>query len=402
MKFFEQIAQSIVEKTSAVLEVSMSITDAKGTIIGCSNLERLGSHHVVTEEVTRAGRSVIFTKENIAGRENVLPGVATPIRFQQQIIGVLGIIGEPDEVGRYVEFVRTHIEMLLQESFRTETFYLQMKTTEIFIQHLIHFKEWDNEEALHNYCEMSGFHFDRPRMCILIDIAALHAATEEIKAIRISEYDLFQIISNYFEDHSEDIISPINRGQWMVLKYMDGYEPSKTRRQCEQALKALKRFLQAHHIPGHVSIAYGKSYTGFAGVSRSYQQALQTLLTGKKYKKSLSGVYAFDDWNILLNTLIQEINPAFTETLGDYVEKLLSHPNASILAETFLVYCEQGLNVSRAARKLFVHRNTLLYRLNQLNEILFMDTQSFEQCMLLYISLKKNGDRDSRQPLPAK
>ncbi|KMY52783.1 hypothetical protein AC623_01250 [Bacillus sp. FJAT-27231] len=397
MKFFEQIAQSIVEKTSAALDVSMSITDAKGTIIGCNNVERLGSYHVVTEEVTKAGRSVIFTKENVAGRENVLPGVATPIRFQQQIIGVLGIIGEPDEVGKYVEFVRTHVEMLLQESFRTETFYLQMKTTELFIQHLIHFKEWDNEGTLQNYCEMSGFHFDRPRMCILIDIEALQTAKREKKAVRISQYDLFQIISNYLEDHAQDIISPINSGQWIVLKYIDHYDLSKTRRQCEQALRALKKFLQNQLAPSHVSIAYGKSYEGFAGVSRSYQQALQTLSTGKQNKKSPSGVYAFDDWTILLHTLIQEIKPAFAETLADYVEKLLSHSNAPVLVESFLVYCEQGLNVSRAARKLFVHRNTLLYRLNQLNEILSIDTQSFEQSMLLYMALKQN--KAMKQPI---
>ncbi|KAB7704783.1 hypothetical protein F9802_16575 [Bacillus aerolatus] len=390
MKFFEQIAQSIVEQTSTVLDVSMSITDANGIIIGCSSVERIGSYHVVTKEVTKAGRSIIFTKEKVADRVNVLPGVATPIRFQQQIIGVLGIIGEPDEVGRYVEFVRNHVEMMLRESFRTESFYIQMKTTELFIQHLIHFKEWDNEGTLHNYCEMSGFHFDQPRLCILIDIPSLHKPKEEEnKPVRISQYDLFQMISNFFEDHSEDIISPINPKQWIVLKYMEGYDADKLRHQCERAVKGLKNFLQNNKIPGKVSIAYGKSHEGLAGVSRSYHQALQTLTTGKQ-SKAEACIYAFDDWSILLNTLIKEINPAFSETLNDYIEKLLSQPNASVLIETFLVYCEQGLNVSQAARRLYVHRNTLLYRLNQLNQIFTIDTQSFEQCMLLYLALKQN------------
>lgn len=399
MKFFEQIAQSIVEKTSAVLDVSMSMTDAKGIIIGCSSLERLGSHHVVTEEVVRAGRSVIFTKESVAGRENVLPGVATPIRFQQQIIGVLGIIGEPDEVGRYVEFVRTHVEMMLQESFRTETFYLQMKTTELFVQHLIHFKDWDNKHELHNYCEMSGFRFDRPRMCILIDLAALHALNKGKRAVRVSQYDLFQVISNYLEDHAQDIISQVNPGRWVVLKYLDSYDPAVIKRQCERTIKALKKFLQNHHSSGPVSIAYGKTYEGLAGVSRSYQQALRTLTIGRKNGKGSSGVYAYDDWAILLDTLIEEINPVFAETLHDYVEKLVSHPNASALIDTFFVYCEQGLNVSRAARKLFVHRNTLLYRLNQLNEIFSANMQSFEQCMLLYIALKQERPADKANKL---
>ncbi|HBZ11512.1 MAG TPA: PucR family transcriptional regulator [Bacillus bacterium] len=47
------------------------------------------------------------------------------------------------------------------------------------------------------------------------------------------------------------------------------------------------------------------------------------------------------------------------------------------------------MNISRAARNLYVHRNTLIYRLNKISELFHMDTQSFEQCIVLYVALKK-------------
>ncbi|KKB39786.1 CdaR family transcriptional regulator [Bacillus thermotolerans] len=399
MKFFEQIAQSIVDQASSVLDVSISITNAEGVIIGCNDLERIGSYHAVTEEVIKAGRSVVFTRDKIKNKNNVLPGVATPVRFQQQLIGVLGIIGEPEQVERYVKFVQSYVEMMLRESFRAESFYIQMKTTELFIQHLIHFKEWDNEETLENYCEMSGFHFRYPRLCILIDMPHLQPSKgDKQHPVHLSQYDLFLMLSDLFEDHPQDIISPINPKQWIVLKYVKSEDFSKLRVRCEGALKRLKQLLKNHSIPNEVCISYGNSYTGFSGVGRSYRQAERTLEAGRKQKGASSSVFAFNDWDILLNTFIQEVSTSFSEDLDDYLAQLLSHSNAPVLAKTFLVYCEQGMNVSQAARELYVHRNTLLYRLNQLSQILNMDIQSFEQCTLLYLALKQNKEiRSSMQ-----
>ncbi len=45
--------------------------------------------------------------------------------------------------------------------------------------------------------------------------------------------------------------------------------------------------------------------------------------------------------------------------------------------------------MSKTARKLYIHRNTLLYRLKQIKEMLGIDIHSFKQCMLLYIALKQ-------------
>ncbi|WP_169509192.1 sugar diacid recognition domain-containing protein [Siminovitchia fordii] len=51
-------------------------------IIGCDRKERVGTLHRVSIQVIKEGREVAFTKEEAAELENVLPGVAVPIRFQ--------------------------------------------------------------------------------------------------------------------------------------------------------------------------------------------------------------------------------------------------------------------------------------------------------------------------------
>lgn len=99
--------------------------------------------------------------------------MAVPIRFHNQVIGVLGIIGDPSEVKKYVRFVRNHVKMMLQENFRPESFFAQMKATKLFVQHLIRYKEWENERELVSYCELLGVQFDKPRVCILVHLPSL-------------------------------------------------------------------------------------------------------------------------------------------------------------------------------------------------------------------------------------
>lgn len=311
MKFFEQIAQTVVEQASSILGLSMSITDAKRTIIGCSHSERIGSHHPVTKEVTKAKRTVIFTEERVANRENVLPGVATPIFFRQRIIGVLGIIGNPYEVKKFVHFLKSHVELMLEETFRTESFYLLMKATEIFVQHVIHFKEWESEEILANYSEMLGFHFDISRCAIIIDLTPLSNSPlwKKKQSFIIPSYDLSQMIQHLFKTSPEDILSPINQQQWLVLKHIKKDDELKQLRQiCERAITTLDDFVKDKHTLTQIAIAYGNRYQGFDGARQSYHQAIRSLKIGKEHLKS-TNIYPADDINILFHTFIQELDP---------------------------------------------------------------------------------------------
>ncbi|MGE8203125.1 CdaR family transcriptional regulator [Heyndrickxia sp. NPDC080065] len=399
MKLFEQIAQSIVEQTSFVLEVPMSITDEKGIIIGCTDLKRIGTYHEATKEVFRIGKAVQYSEDNVIGRENVLPGVATPIFFQQEPIGVLGIVGDPKEVIKYVYLVRNHVEMLLHETLKAESFSLQMKAKENFIQYLLHQRPNESSEELINYCEMMGFNVKIPRVCILIHIP--HYEIESIsnkRVFKILQYDLFQLIGKLFKEQDDDLLTSINIKQWIVLKGVKDRNSGRITETSKQALKIMNQFLHQHQIHSKALIAVGNCYEGVEGISRSYHQALK-LLSISNQSPYKDHVYSYQDWNVLIISLIEEINPTISEVMLDKITNLINHPSSGILIETFLIYCQEGLNMSKAARSLYIHRNTLLYRLNQINELLQMNVNSFEESMALYLALKgyqMNKEQNSR------
>lgn len=386
MRLYGQIAQSIVDQTSSVLDLPMSITDETGLIIGCSDKSRIGTHHEATDEVFKAGKAISYTLENVMGRKNVLPGVATPIFFQQKPIGVLGIVGNPENIIKYVYLVRNHVEMLIQETMKAESFSLQLKATEHFIQYLLYQHQFGNKDELLNYCEMMNFDPDIPRACIQIHIPHHVKEATQQQTVKTLEYDLYHLLCKLFKEDSNDIITPINIEQWLILKKVNE-NPEKMIEKYHDKLTIINQFLKRHQFRCETLIAAGNCYSGIEGIRRSFQQSAKLLAIGKNQKMKKK-VLSYQDWFLMTDYLISEINQPFLESIVDIVAGLMNHPNADVLIATFLTYCEQGLNMSKASRELYIHRNTLIYRLNQINEILHIDVNSFEQSMFLYIALK--------------
>lgn len=392
MQSFEHIAQSIVEQFSSILDIPISITDKTGIIIGSTDSKRLGSYHAVTSEVTKSGKTIFFSKEQTSELVNVLPGIATPLSFQQQTVGVLGLIGDPAVVERYVEFVQAHIEMLLMERFRTRTVVLQMETMRDFIHALLSYKKEQDLGKLHNYSEMIGFSLDMPRSCILIETSFAFNQTSSIQhenTFNRTDQDLFLCLRSLFVDNEKDIIAPLNVNQWIVLKHVNNVESNCLEKKLEYVFNALQSFCENRGLASEIKISYGNCYSTIEGVIHSYKQSSKALSIIKRNNLKVS-IISNDDWKLLSLALVEDVKLPARRTLDYYIEKICNHTNGTALIDNYLVYCEEQMNTSKAARKLFIHRNTLLYRLQQLQELLNINLQSFDQCMLLYLTLKQH------------
>ncbi|HWI46737.1 MAG TPA: sugar diacid recognition domain-containing protein, partial [Rummeliibacillus sp.] len=94
MKILEHNAQKIVEKASEILEFPISITDNEGIIIGSTDKSRIGIFHKPSLEVIKKNE-IVDCKNEV--EKKILPGVSAPIKFNNKVIGVLGIVGSPRE-----------------------------------------------------------------------------------------------------------------------------------------------------------------------------------------------------------------------------------------------------------------------------------------------------------------
>ncbi|MEN6478010.1 MAG: helix-turn-helix domain-containing protein [Anaerolineales bacterium] len=126
-----------------------------------------------------------------------------------------------------------------------------------------------------------------------------------------------------------------------------------------------------------------------ADLGQALRQALGAQSLGSRIR-GRQGPYCYDDLGLyrLLSDLRDraELQRFYQETLGDLLAYDIDH--GTELVHTLQVLFDGNMNVSQTARALFVHRNTLSYRLQRITEISGYDLNDAETRLALQLALK--------------
>ena len=188
IKGFVQFAQKIVKSTSDILPFPISLIDENGWIIGSTNPDRIGTVHPPSKEALLKNTVLIYDEEKTKNMNNVLPGVVIPLTFENKAVGVLGIIGPPEQVKPYAYLVKSYVEIMWQDAIHRQTKELSVKAAETFAQYVL-LNDTHNQQTLEQYCDMFQINYDSNWFCIVIDIGnallkntSIHHNVGDIKA----------------------------------------------------------------------------------------------------------------------------------------------------------------------------------------------------------------------------
>ena len=186
----------------------------------------------------------------------------------------------------------------------------------------------------------------------------------------------------YTDCLNREVMHMENRPMYMrflnkFVLLFEATEDKETERQIEQLLKKLDSRPQFAGLI-HSTCILGAAYTDPSEFGKSYQEA-KNLIPKKDYlpnptnKKVLSassmGIYKY----MFNNGNQQEI----LDYCNDKLKKLemYDQTNGAFLVETLLTYYMSGFNVGKTAEALYIHRNSLQYRLKKIEEILEVDLE---------------------------
>lgn len=137
-----------------------------------------------------------------------------------------------------------------------------------------------------------------------------------------------------------------------------------------------------------VKIGVGRPYKGLENVNKSFSDAIKTIRTGKVITNK--DIITFDELGIFKilcqDFLVEELEDFYNTTLkplSDYDEK-----KSTELVKTLEAYFEYNGNLTRMSEQLYTHYNTILYRINRINEITGMDLNNPNDRLNLEIALK--------------
>lgn len=190
-----------------------------------------------------------------------------------------------------------------------------------------------------------------------------------------------EFLGGLFSSQSGDFITAVDESNVILIKSLapeEGYEV------VEQTANMIVDMMNTEAMM-NVRVAYGTIVQELKDVSKSYKEATMALDVGKIfYVEKKVNAYG----NLGIGRLIYQlpvnlckvfINEIFGENdPAEFDEEILTTVNK---------FFENSLNVSETSRQLFVHRNTLVYRIEKLEKSTGLDVRTFDDALTFKIAM---------------
>jgi carbohydrate diacid regulator len=149
---------------------------------------------------------------------------------------------------------------------------------------------------------------------------------------------------------------------------------------CHRAVEAID--LLHHGLAARAAV--GDVATSVAGLHDSYRDACDALRLGARVAKDLP-VHTIGDLRI--HQVLAAVGHRTRAHLVDLVVgPLRAQPDWPVLRRTIVAWCEHGFNLVRASAALYIHRNTLVYRLGKIEDVGGRSLRDHRASMALYIA----------------
>ncbi len=362
-----ELAQQIVDNIMPIVHQNVNIMNDAGIIIGSGQKHRLGTFHKGARDVIDTGAVVEIYPEDLARYPGSLPGLNWPIVLGEQTIGVVGVTGHPDAVRNTAELVKMVAELILEREILIGEFRSQSHLHEQFATLLL------SEHAAASYTQIDArakllkFDLSLPRLVAVANVRPLlenayhQYGAYDLVSARTQE-SLLQLLGASDLVAPEDMIAFLEN-RMVVLKHF----PRATAAQAVGEWgAALVRLVNADN-PASLQLGLGSLVGSPLKLHDSYQEALYAL-DNPRGDAAVASIY---DFALLTSYLLR--NPrglATCNAVKTLQEKLTARIDAKYdMRNTVRHLLDNNLNLSLTAKALFIHRNTLVFRLKKLEQL---------------------------------
>ena len=191
----------------------------------------------------------------------------------------------------------------------------------------------------------------------------------------------FDVIQNLFPDRQKDFVFSISENDIVIVKEI---KPGIESKDLEKLARSIVDTLVGEYRTG-VSVGIGTAVIGVKDLARSFKEAQISLEVGKVFDNE-KNIIRFD--NLGIARLIYQLPTTLCDMFLS--EVFVKGSIESLDKETLFTiqkFFENNLNVSETSRKLFVHRNTLVYRLEKIKKLTGLDLREFDHAIVFKVAL---------------
>ncbi len=354
-----RLFQGVIYQMKDAFDRVIGVIDENGVIISCSDLGKMG---------------------------DIRQGVREELSFSSEIVAIDGYTYRYMGVGQkseYIVFVEGQDKMaekmskLLAVSLgNIKSLYDEKYDKGSFIKNII----LDNILPSDIYIKSKELHFniEEPRAVFLI------------KFLNKTDMMPFEMLQNMFPDKSHDYVISVGELDIVLVKEL---KPGVDIREIERMAVNIADTISTEFYT-RVAIGISTVVDNIKDLAKAYQEAQVALEVGKVFETE-KNIISYE--NLGIGRLIYQLPTTLCDMFMQEVFKKGSLE--SLDRETLMTiqcFFENNLNVSETSRKLFVHRNTLVYRLEKIRKLTGLDLREFEHAITFKVALMVRKYLDSK------
>ena len=345
-----RLFQGVVHQMRDAIDRVIGVIDENASIIACSELSKIGT--------TGDYYSVDFGESHdVFVRDGYTYKPFGPhIKADYAVF----VEGTDEMASRYAQLLAISLSSIKQ-------YYDEKYDRNNFVKNVV----LDNIMPGDLFTKAKELHFN-------VDVTRVVLLVRVVSTNDVSAYD---VIQNLFPDKQKDFVFNISESDIVLIKEIKAGIDSKD---LEKLARSIVDTLSSEFYTKSI-VGIGTSVVGLKELARSFKEAQVALEVGKVFDTDQS-IVSYD--NLGIARLIYQLPTTLCETFLKEVFKTgsidsLDHETLFTIHKFF----ENNLNVSETSRKLFVHRNTLVYRLEKIKKLTGLDLREFDHAIIFKIAL---------------
>ena len=346
-----RLFQGIIHQMKDAVGRTIGVIDENGIVIACSDLMKIG------ETRQSAKEEMIYSSDSVVYSGYTYRSMASDTHPEY----IVFVEGEDSLADRYA--------MILAISFNNiKNFHDDKYDKTSFIKNVL----IDNILPSDIYVKSRELRFVNDAVYVVF----------LMKFSGNGESTPYDIILNMFPNANQDYV--ISMGENDVVLVREFKSSSPEIHDAEKMAKTIADTIASDFFI-KVSIGIGTPVSNIKDVSRSFREAQAALEVGRVFDTD-KNIISYE--NLGIGRLIYQLPTTLCEMfLNEVFQKgsLDSLDRETLL--TIQCFFENNLNVSETSRKMFVHRNTLVYRLDKIKKITGLDLREFENAITFKVAL---------------
>ena len=348
-----QVLKNCIEELHGITKIDISVYDGEGELLINTGEETIVGDDVVKSFIESPADSQVVSDNNLM-----------KVFDDEELNYIIVARGGVENSFMAARIAASQIRML-------SSAYKEKFDRNNFIQNLL----MDNLLLVDVYSRAKKLHIDTtlPRVVYVVE------------SVKEKDSVLSELLKHLFTSQSGDFVTAVDESSVIVVKVL---EKSDDNDEIYQIAQTIVDTVNSEAMI-NVRVGYGTVASEIKDVSKSYKEAMMAVDVGKIFYADRN----VNSYNSLgIGRLIYQLPSNLCHM---FIEEIFGQNDPAAFDEeivsTVYKFFENNLNVSETARQLFIHRNTLVYRVEKLKALTGLDVRVFDDALTFMIAMMVNN-----------